>query len=96
MATIIRVDGTRQPVVPEGEDGEMTLEQIQTAVGGRFTIAYQVDDEGYYAPNAPMVMLVNENGIDLFPKNPAASRLNGRPIHGPVVYCTRREAGFEE
>jgi hypothetical protein len=35
MATIMRVDGSRDELVPAGDEGELSLKQIQVAVGGR-------------------------------------------------------------
>jgi hypothetical protein len=95
MATIIRVDGTREALEPEGEDGELTFEQLSEAVGGDIALADQVNDEGYYVPHAPWTFYVHEEGEGRFPKNPAASRLAGKPLYGTVVHCTRREAGLD-
>lgn len=91
MATIIRADGTFETLAPTGKNGRLPLQQMQAVVGGPVEQVPIVDEEGYgdREKSAHLIMLVNEEGLvqdTLPPLNWAASRLNGRPVHGDVLH----------
>jgi hypothetical protein len=54
MAIILKTDGTRKDIVPIGENGTLTLEQMQEVVGGYI--------EKISAPNSNNILIVDEEG----------------------------------
>jgi len=55
MATLIKVDGTKETIIPEKNNGKLcSLEQMQKAVGGYIELVYLPDHK---------IMVVDEEGI---------------------------------
>ncbi len=103
MATILRTNGTRERLFGEGpqhqtpaEGGgfhiehELTLEQLNAAVGGYIEIVMHRTSIGTLKPG--MLLVVNGEGmLRGLPTNVAASLLAGQPIVGDVVLASTSE-----
>jgi hypothetical protein len=82
MALILRSNGEREDIEPQGENETLTLEQLQQIVGG-FIEAIKV-------PHCHNVLIVNEEGkFQNLPINVQASKLAQREIVGDAVICVR-------
>jgi hypothetical protein len=87
MAEILRVNGTREPVAPEGGSPVFELRQLQRIVGGYIEIQPLRVTGGW------LVLHEDGKGVGL-PVNAAATALwlaNGGqdPIVGDVLICAR-------
>src|SRR5260221_211089 len=96
MATIIRVNGTFEPLAGAGPDGVLTAEQVRAVVGGDFAQISFSDYEGYPLEMGTLGYLAthriyvrDESGQEALPINHWANRLmgierdeRGHPIFG--------------
>lgn len=80
MAKFIKSTGEVTDVFPAKE--KFSLEEVQVLVGGYF----EVIRVGVF----PMVMLLNEDGIELdLPVNPVATSMVGEKVLGDVVLLSQ-------
>jgi hypothetical protein len=85
MALILKVDGTRQDIIPDNKDDSLSLEQLQAAVGGYLEVVA--------VPNSFNTLLVDEDGnMKKLPLNVEASKLAQRPIVGNAVLCINQNS----
>lgn len=91
MATVLKADGTDEALVGEGLRGELTLGQMQKAVGGPIEPVYDL------VGTRRTRLLANEEGmIRGLPINPRATEVAHECgyrqfIHGDVVLIERVE-----
>lgn len=84
MNRLIKADGTETELIPTGENGEFTLEEIQAVVGGYI-------DQINIPNDRKMIMLVDEEGLPKkLPYNTKASLMLGEVTVGPVAVIERR------
>lgn len=80
-AYVITPDNKRKQVALEAGASALSLEQMQSAVGGYIEIV---------SINAETIAIVNEEGLmKHLPHNPPASELVGRPLVGNVLIMPR-------
>jgi len=81
MAKILRANGDREDIEPMGENGKLTLEQLQKVVGGWVEVVV--------VPDCHNLLIVDEDGkLKNLPVNVTASKVAQTVIVGDVVLCS--------
>ena len=94
MALLIKADGTEETIVPAGDDGHLTYDQIRAAIGGGWVehigVAPAVAHGNQHA------YMDEEGKFKQFPPNEEATRLSTYTMSddtlvGDVLFCTDEE-----
>lgn len=87
MALILRANGKREDITPLGENGALTLEQMQEVVG--YVQAVKV-------PYSHNILLVDEEGrLNGKPVNQQASILARQPIVGDSIIVVQEDGEYK-
>jgi hypothetical protein len=88
MAMLLKSNGQRQLVKPQGKDETLTLEQMQKAVGGYIEVVP--------VPGSNTLLIVNEEGwMKNLPVNVNASRIAGQTIVGDVILAITYKENYK-
>lgn len=99
MALLIKADGTEETIVPAGDNGRLTYDQIREAIGGGYVEHVETDPER--AQGFSHIWLDEEGKMKGFPLNEKATLLSfytmpGDMLVGDVLFCTDEENMSDE
>jgi hypothetical protein len=94
MALLIKADGTEETIVPAGDNGRVTYDQVRELIGGGYV--EHVDTDPARARGFSHIWLDEEGKMKRFPLNEEATRLSvytmpGDMLVGDVLFCTDEE-----
>lgn len=94
MALLIKADGTEETILPAGDDGHLTYDQIRKAIGGGYVEHVETDPD--QAKGFRHIYMDEEGKLKRFPVNERATELSvwtapGDMLVGDVIFCTDEE-----
>jgi len=94
MALLIKADGTEETIIPAGDNGHLTYDQIRKAIGGGYVEHVETDPE--QAQGFRHIYMDEEGKLKSFPLNEKATMMSaytmpGDMLVGDVLFCTDEE-----
>lgn len=94
MALLIKADGTEETILPAGDDGHLTYDQIRKAIGGGWV--EHVETDPARSKGFCHIYLDEEGKLKRLPINERATEMSawtaaGDMLVGDVLFCTNEE-----